>query len=54
MIQVGWIVGELLLAGTRGDLMARLRVIYFVAGAIVAVLAAHLWLGSGHGAQRAT
>ena len=54
VIQVGWIVGELLLVGTRGDLMAWLQVIYFVAGAIVAVLAAHLWLRSGHGAQRAT
>ncbi|MHB1415814.1 MAG: hypothetical protein ACYC1C_11225 [Chloroflexota bacterium] len=44
MIQVGWIIGELLLVGTIGDVMMWLQVIYFVSGAIIAVLAAHLWL----------
>jgi hypothetical protein len=54
VIQVGWIVGELLLVGTRGDVMAWLQAIYFVAGAILAFLAVHLWLRPGHSAQRAT
>jgi hypothetical protein len=53
-IQVGWIIGELLLVGTRGDVMAWLQAIYFVAGLIVAVLAAHIWLRSAHGARQTT
>jgi hypothetical protein len=53
-IQVGWILGELVLVGTRDNVMGWLQVIYFVAGAIVATLAAHLWLQSGRAAMRAT
>ncbi|HEY3061949.1 MAG TPA: hypothetical protein VGL99_23480 [Chloroflexota bacterium] len=45
-IEVGWIVGELILVGTRGNVMLALQVLYFGAGAIVAVLAVHLLLGS--------
>src|SRR5919199_6683907 len=36
MIQIGWIVGEVLLVGTYGMVMLWLQVIYGVAGALLA------------------
>ena len=53
LIQVDWIVGELMLVGTRGELMQWLQVIYFGAGAIIALLVAHLWQRSGQHPSRA-
>jgi hypothetical protein len=44
LIQVGWIVGEVLLVGTNGDLMLYLQLLYFALGAALALLAADLWL----------
>jgi hypothetical protein len=51
VIQVGWIIGELRLVGSRDEVMAWLQVIYFAAGTVVAILAAHLWLQRRHGAR---
>jgi hypothetical protein len=39
MVQLGWIVGEVLLIGTYGAVMLWLQVIYGVAGALLAILA---------------
>jgi hypothetical protein len=44
LIQVGWIVGEVVLVGTSGDLMLFLQVLYLALGAVLAALAADLWL----------
>jgi len=44
LIQVGWIVGEVILVGTTGNLMLFLQVAYFALGAALAALAADLWL----------
>ena len=44
LIQAGWIVGELALVGTPDSIALSLQVLYFAAGALLAVLAAHLWL----------
>jgi len=38
-IQIGWIVGEVVLVGTHGDVMLWLQVIYGLAGALLAVFA---------------
>jgi hypothetical protein len=46
LIQVGWIVGEVMLVGTRGDVMMWLQIIYLALGAGVAAVAAHSWLRS--------
>jgi hypothetical protein len=51
VIQVGWIIGELLLVGTRDEVMAWLQVIYVAAGAVVAMLAAHVWSQYRRGAR---
>jgi hypothetical protein len=40
-IQVGWIVGELLLVGTADSFMFALQTLYLVAGTALAVLALH-------------
>jgi len=39
LIQLGWIVGEVLLVGTHGEVMLWLQVVYGVAGAVLAALA---------------
>ena len=39
MIQLGWIVGEVLLIGTYGPVMLGLQVVYGLAGALLTVLA---------------
>jgi hypothetical protein len=41
MIQLGWIVGEVLLIGAYGAVMLGLQVVYGVAGALLASLAYH-------------
>jgi hypothetical protein len=43
LVQVGWIVGEVALVGTHGPVMLWLQVVYFLAGALLAGLAGHLW-----------
>jgi hypothetical protein len=47
-IEAGWIIGELIVFGSRDQVMGFLQVIYFAAGTIVALLAIHLWWQSGH------
>ena len=44
LIQVGWIVGEVVLVGTSPGVMLTLQVLYAALGAALAVLAANLWL----------
>ena len=42
LIQVGWIVGEVLLVGSEPGIMLNLQVLYLVAGTSLAVLAGDL------------
>jgi hypothetical protein len=42
LVQVGWIVGEVVLVGTEPGLMLTLQVVYAAAGAVLAGLAADL------------
>jgi hypothetical protein len=44
LIQVGWIIGELVLVGTPDIIALWLQLLYFTAGAVLALLAAHLLL----------
>ena len=44
LIQVGWIVGEVILVGTSPGVMLVLQVLYFALGAGLGALAADLWL----------
>jgi hypothetical protein len=48
VVQVGWIIGERLPVGTRDQVRAWLQAIYLAAGAVVAILAVHMWLQSRH------
>jgi hypothetical protein len=49
LIQVGWIVGEVVLVGTHGPVMLWLQVLYFALGAALAALAGDLWLRTAAG-----
>ena len=51
-IQAGWIVGEVILVGTRDNLMGLLQVVYLVAGVILSILSAQLWLRSNRDTGR--
>jgi hypothetical protein len=48
LIQVGWIIGELVLVGTPGLVALWLQVLYFAVGAALALLAADLWRRRPH------
>jgi hypothetical protein len=50
LIQVGWIVGEVVLVGTSPGVMITLQVLYFALGAALAALAADLWLRTARSA----
>jgi hypothetical protein len=50
LIQVGWIVGEVVLVGTSPGVMITLQVLYFALRAALAALAADLWLRTARSA----